>query len=163
MTLARLETPNAYDVELLRDWLRRPAMGNFPIISHDRDAWAKETGHDLVATVNRSNADSLTKWVSVSVVPTFHALLGKRFSEPSPWHATLGVTHYPDSTILRVLDVIVTMLSSLFPILSIVILYAVKDMSARIGIIAAFTALFSLCLAVMTRAKRIEVFAATTA
>jgi hypothetical protein len=161
--LASLESPNKYDVELLRDWLRRPDMGDFPILSHDKDAWHKETEYDLIAISGRKDTDSFTQWVSTSLVPTFHALLGKRCKEPLLWHATAGVVHYSDSTINRILNLVGTILSSLFPIVSIVVLYLVNYMPARISIIAAFTAIFSLCLAVMTRARRVEIFAATTA
>jgi hypothetical protein len=161
--LASLGSPNRYDVEFLRDWLQRPDMGDFPISSHDKDAWHKETEYDLIAISARKNMDSFTQWVSASLVPAFHTLLGKRYKDPLPWHVTAGVAHYSDSNINRILDIMGTVFSSLFPILSIVVLYPVNYMPARIGIIAAFTAIFSLCLAVMTGARRIEIFAATAA
>jgi hypothetical protein len=54
-------------------------------------------------------------------------------------------------------------MASLLPISSVVALYVVQSNNVRLGMIAGFSACFSLALAVMTSAKRIEVFAATAA
>lgn len=54
-------------------------------------------------------------------------------------------------------------LSSLLPVGAIVVLYAVGNMSKRLGIIAGFTALFSLVLALVTNGELIDVFAASAA
>lgn len=54
-------------------------------------------------------------------------------------------------------------LSSLLPIGAIVILYVVKDMSKRLGIVAGFTATFSLILGLVTDGQPIDVFAASAA
>jgi hypothetical protein len=51
----------------------------------------------------------------------------------------------------------------MLPIIATVVLYFVHNMGKRLGIIAAFTALFSLALALLTRATMQEVFAATAA
>lgn len=47
--------------------------------------------------------------------------------------------------------------------MSIIVLYFVKSMPTRLGLVAAFTALFSIALAIVTQARRTEVFAATAA
>jgi hypothetical protein len=64
---------------------------------------------------------------------------------------------------MRILQIVGTVLACLFPISSIVILYLVSSMAARLGIVVLFTALFALSLAVFTGAKRVEIFAATSA
>jgi hypothetical protein len=56
-----------------------------------------------------------------------------------------------------------TIISALLPILSVVVLYCVKNMWVRLGLVAMFTVLFSLVLSLIAPAKRIEVFAATAA
>lgn len=58
---------------------------------------------------------------------------------------------------------VATLLSSLLPVVSIVVLYLVHSMPARLGIIAAFTAGFSVVLSIITSASRIDNFAATAA
>jgi len=54
-------------------------------------------------------------------------------------------------------------LACVLPVASIALLYAVESMSKRLGIIAALTALFSVCLALMTSAGMADIFAATAA
>jgi len=56
-----------------------------------------------------------------------------------------------------------TVLASLIPIASILILYFVANVLDRLAIAVTFTGLFVFTLAVMTRARRVEVFAAASA
>jgi hypothetical protein len=55
------------------------------------------------------------------------------------------------------------MLSTLLPSLAVLALYLIKDLLARLGAIVGFSAAFSLVLAVATKARPVEVFAATAA
>lgn len=80
--------------------------------------------------------------------------------KPSPIHGVIG---YEDSTIYYITYWITSILASLIPIASIVLLYCVNSMRARLGIIAAFNVLVSICLMGLTNAKRVEVFAITAA
>jgi hypothetical protein len=59
--------------------------------------------------------------------------------------------------------VITVMISSVIPVLSVLILYLVKSILARIGIMIGFTGLFAGTLAAVTSANRVEIFAATSA
>jgi len=47
--------------------------------------------------------------------------------------------------------------------ISIIILYIVHDIKVRLGLVCVFTFMFSLVLALATKARRIEIFAATAA
>jgi hypothetical protein len=51
----------------------------------------------------------------------------------------------------------------MLPISSIVVLYFVSSTLARLAIVVGFTGLFALCLALTKRARRVEVFATTSA
>ena len=68
-----------------------------------------------------------------------------------------------DSKLLRTADLITTVISSVLPIASVIILYFVHSKLARLGVVAGFTALFSLTLGTMTASRRVEIFAATAA
>ena len=70
------------------------------------------------------------------------------------------LTHGP---IMRLTTFVALALSSMLPLSSIVALHAVKNVPGRLGIIAAFTVGFSFSLAIVTRARRIEIFAAAAA
>jgi len=161
--LAKLGRPSKHDLDFLRDWLVRRDMGNFPIISNDRESWNKEMEHDLVTVNEPSDSDPFSSWVSQSFLPTFHSLIGKHYKDPVSWDQESGISWYSDGRIQSALDVFGTVASSLFPIASIVALYFVNSMLVRLGIVAAFTTVFSVCLALMTKARRVDVFAATTA
>ncbi|KAL2068343.1 hypothetical protein VTL71DRAFT_16441 [Oculimacula yallundae] len=70
---------------------------------------------------------------------------------------------YSNTKILLAANVLGSLISSSLLVGSIVALYFVDDMLARLGIIAAFTQVFSLVLVLVTRARKVEVFAATAA
>jgi hypothetical protein len=56
-----------------------------------------------------------------------------------------------------------TVVSALAPMFSIIALSFVTGMPARLGLVSAFTVVFAASLAVATKARRIEIFAATAA
>jgi hypothetical protein len=60
----------------------------------------------------------------------------------------------------RVLSVFV---STLFPSVAVLALYFIKSLAVRLGAVLAFSALFSISLAIFTTAKPVEIFAATAA
>ena len=64
---------------------------------------------------------------------------------------------------MRTIDTITTVAASLFPLLSIVLLFLIKSEVIRLGIVVLFSGLFSLALCLMTSARKVEVFAATAA
>jgi hypothetical protein len=73
------------------------------------------------------------------------------------------VHQYDDVRVNAVTNVLGTIFSSIAPLVSIVVLAFVDRPKARLGLVCAFTLLFSLCLAVATKARRVEIFAATAA
>jgi hypothetical protein len=71
--------------------------------------------------------------------------------------------HYSDSHLLRVIDTIATLMASMAPLVSILILYFVQNLGYRLAIVCVFTLAFSTSLSVITKARRIEIFACTAA
>lgn len=71
--------------------------------------------------------------------------------------------HYSDSHVIGAIDTLGTVIASMAPLVSIIILYYVKSMGARLGVLCACTFLFSVGLAFVTKARRIEIFACTAA
>jgi hypothetical protein len=71
--------------------------------------------------------------------------------------------YYSDEHVNGVINVISTVASSLTPMVSIIVLYVVQSTRIRLGLVCVFTLIFSLVLAVATKARRIEIFAATAA
>lgn len=71
--------------------------------------------------------------------------------------------HYSDRQVEAVTNLLGTVFSSIAPLVSIVVLSFVSNPKARLGLVCAFTILFTVCLAVATKARRVEIFAATAA
>lgn len=70
---------------------------------------------------------------------------------------------YKNSKLLRIADVLSTIIASTLPIASIIALNFIDRMIIRLVAIALFTMTFSLILTIVTSARRIEIFAATAA
>ena len=75
----------------------------------------------------------------------------------------LGIYKY-DEYILRAIALIATtVVASLLPLSSVVILYLLRSNAIRIGVITILSMLFSFAVALMTNARKIEIFAAASA
>ncbi|KAJ4348947.1 hypothetical protein N0V95_005032 [Ascochyta clinopodiicola] len=157
--------PTAWDLQRLQDYLGSKEMGTRAMVGEDSLIWglkSQDITHkpDLVALRPRAKKDAFSMWAAESTIFNIFRCGCYRFMQPSPVHGVIG---YEDSTIYRVTYWFTSILASLIPIASIVILYRVQSMPARIGIIAAFNVLLSVCLMGFASAKRSEVFAITAA
>ena len=70
---------------------------------------------------------------------------------------------YKNSKLLRIADVLATIIASALPIASIIALNFIDRVIIRLVAIALFTMTFSLILTIVTNARRVEIFAATAA
>jgi hypothetical protein len=64
---------------------------------------------------------------------------------------------------MRAVSVMATVLAAVLIIAPVVVLYEISNMRARLGTMAGFTVVFSLCMTGLTNAKRRDIFAATAA
>ncbi len=74
-----------------------------------------------------------------------------------------GFTVFSDHRVRRTTRVVAVVLSSILPVLSIVILYYVHSTDVHIGLIIVFSTLFSAVVALVSDARNVEVMAATAA
>ena len=135
-------------------------MGNLPISGLDQSTWSS---HDLLAISRRTSTDPFSRWLSNTCIPFLHHLLLSRFKHPIAEDPESEICHYKDEKIATFVSVLSTVAASMLPISSIVILYFVADMLTRLAIVVGFTGVFALCLTLTTRARRVEIFAATSA
>lgn len=124
--------------------------------------WEDEDGFSFVNVGKvRGERDIFTKFTSWLVISVLH----RYFCLPSiagrVVDAETGMVSYDESKLIRAGTITATVLSSTFPVISILILYIVKSTFGRIGIAAGFTALFAIFLASFSSARRVEIFAAT--
>jgi hypothetical protein len=158
--------PRHYDLDLMRSCMKDASMPEWYLLGLDSTIWEDETlAHDLVSlNPNDPDADDkLTQWILSYLVEPFHQLIGRHFMKTSSVHGSAHLMEYSDKAIFKFSSVAATVISSVFPVVGVIILFFVKNLLARIGIIAGLTAIFSFCLAIMTEARKVEIFAATAA
>lgn len=155
------DSPNKCDVEFLRRWFKDKNMGDFPLIGEDSTIWEASKPSDLVALRVRKAEDPLSTLFLRRIYLWWHHCIGYRFKKQRSEEARYF--EYRDRNILRVANVVSSIISSILLVGSIMALYFVDNTLVRLGIIAAFTQVFSLVLVLATSARKIEVFAATAA
>ena len=153
----------------MQKWYGGPNYAYFPLVGDDCEIWARrslngpngrervsEYASDLIAINGpSSNSDHATDFLAETLIPHWHDKVASRFFK--------NMRTYHGSTMYRFTSIIATALSSLLPVVSIVVLYTVHSKAARLGIIAGFTLVFSLALSIFTTANRVENFATTAA
>ncbi|KAI0380112.1 hypothetical protein F5Y04DRAFT_282241 [Hypomontagnella monticulosa] len=161
--ISKLDGPNPIDLEFLRSWFERPSMGWFPIRGLDFKAWEQRPEDDLIAVKPRIPPDPLSKWITNYVFPLYHRLFGVRFKVADSNEVGDGLYTYEESLLSSVISIITIVAASVLPLLSIVVLYVVETEPIRLGILIIFSSCFALALALMTSARKVEIFAATAA
>lgn len=140
-------------------------MGPFSLKGEDSETWGnihqpKNHAPDIVCLLPRKREDMFSTLLTEHGLRKWFDWGLSRFRKPCEISGLVG---YEENTLLRLTYLTTTALASLLPIVSIVALYYVHSMKARLGIIAAFNVLISFCLAFFTSAKRTEIFAVTAA
>jgi len=115
---------------------------------------------DLIALSGRHKEDIFSKWVTDKLFVPFDKHIGKWVKKPDPRYNTRV---YNDNFFLQITHLITSLIACSLPVTSIVILYFVTSMRARLAIVAGFNLLFTTCLFCLTTAKRNDIFAATAA
>lgn len=166
-TILKFSRPDRLDLEYIQNFLE-PKSKNTGILiipGPDGETWGsvadrKSYSPDLVTLCPRQTEDPFSTWISKAALVNIFRCGCHRFMKRSQKRGTIGVM---DTTILKITQWITSILASLFPIVSILVLYCVHSMPARLGIIAGFNILLSVSLIGFAGAKRSEVFAVTAA
>jgi len=83
--------------------------------------------------------------------------------DPEGQGAETNLFHYSDAHLLGTIDLLSTVIASMAPLVPTVILYFVHNLGYRLAILCACSLVFSFCLTLVTKARRIEIFACTAA
>ncbi len=144
---------------------------------------------DLVSmSESHVERDLFSTWLSEDLLSWFHRMIGhkvkvkiihsiptispnlhhdfcanKSHLVQTPYDLETGLYHYKESSLKAVSHMCGILFAATVPAASIFALYYIRDMVARLGAILAFSTLFSICLAIFTTARRVEIFAATAA
>ncbi|KAH7081862.1 hypothetical protein BKA63DRAFT_436113 [Paraphoma chrysanthemicola] len=162
-TILQYADPGKWDLDHIQQFLQRPENGELALRGEDSTIWGSVTDPksykpDLVALRPRAREDPFSRWAAQKT--DVLRWLCARFVRPSRKH---GVFTYKDSTIYKITHLITVIVAALIPIASIVVLNDVQSMSSRLGVIAAFNVLISVCLIGFADAKREQVFAINAA
>ncbi|KAL8781238.1 MAG: hypothetical protein Q9213_006091 [Squamulea squamosa] len=159
--LRKIPKPASNSVEVLREWLDRPEGGNCFLGPKEANMWDVEK--DLLSlNCRQPSEDLLTTLIQEKLVPWYHRrwVSYRQVTTTKDWY---GVWQYDQRKLEIVANVISTLLASLLPSISILALYLLSKPVTRLVAILGFSMLFSMILSVVSTARRIEVFAATTA
>jgi hypothetical protein len=152
--------PDRYDLTYMQIFLQNMVD---PMHGPDSSVWGtvlkpESNSPDLITLCPRQKEDAFSSWVVENAIERLFCCLN--FRKPSKKHGEIG---YEDTKVLRITYYITSMLASLIPIASITVLYCIRSMPARLGVISVFNVFVSICLIAFTNAKRAEVFAITAA
>ncbi|KAI1318787.1 hypothetical protein F5Y16DRAFT_406215 [Xylariaceae sp. FL0255] len=161
--MAKLGPPSAYDRNFFRLWLKRPDMGNFPMKGLDQECYTEKYDDDIVAPNSRPVPDMFSQWFTYRAIPWWHHSVGGKFKTPIEDGLDEGVYRYENSILAAAIRIVSTVLASLFPVCSVTALYFIESNYVRLVSVIVASAFFALALALMTNARMIEVFGATSA
>ncbi|RHZ62599.1 hypothetical protein CDV55_101380 [Aspergillus turcosus] len=158
--LLQFNSPHSQDLKTFRKWLRSKDGVKYVCSTKlEQDQWNDEK--DLIALCGRyENVDHLTRWLFRVAIPWFDRLFGERIKPNDP---ETGTVYYDDGQIIRGTRIVSTVFSSVFPASSMLVLYVLNSMAARLVVIIVYNVLFSMLVGLMTRARRVEIFAASVA
>lgn len=160
-TLMQMHKPRPQAIDVLSRCLQDLQSKDY-LLGIDRTIWDDPaTRSDLITTEDSPDRDHLTQYFMAKMLGGYHSLIGRHYKEPKGGAG--DVFKYHDSHIEVIMNILSTVLSSLLPVVAIVVLYLVQSTARRLAIIAGFTAAFSFLLTIITTAKRSENFAATAA
>ena len=151
--LQSLEKPNQHTPDNLRLALRLDSDVQTSISEIDADYLNPKNSLDLIKILPYPNKEVFSRFL----VDRF----GVYFLSSSEKGKIIGV--FSDHHIRRITRVVAVVLSSILPILSIVILYLVHSTNIHIGLIVIFSSVFSGVVALVSDARNVEIIAATAA
>ncbi|KAL9042553.1 MAG: hypothetical protein Q9214_003742 [Letrouitia sp. 1 TL-2023] len=179
MDIQRLAKPMPRDIDFLREWLDRPEGGDFFLRGREADTW--HSSSDFIKLCGQqSDIDALTRAIYNKIIPWYHHVWGHRMrvcehlyasdlakltkaEKPSKTREWDGVWVYDRAMLTAIANGISTLLASLLPASSILILYLLPKPATRLAVSMLFITLFSFILTTVSTARRIDVFAATAA
>ncbi|ERF73954.1 hypothetical protein EPUS_05377 [Endocarpon pusillum Z07020] len=164
----QLQKPQRSRWSVLENILYRYIEPSDRLLGLEQNIWQEDRlRDDFVSLHPHPPQDLITRWLLRYLHKPYHRLIGKRNKTPDDPDRRASSPYEYDSNHLQYPVFVLTMvLSSLLPVVAIVILINVQSMGGRLGTLACFTAGFSLLLSLIIPdrlTKRVEIFAATAA
>ncbi|GAB1737253.1 hypothetical protein NU219Hw_g1182t1 [Hortaea werneckii] len=167
--MRKIDTPegvNAFQCAIDWDALRRLEPTNdkagerLALIMDIRKLMREYLEQKEYAVAYSPDTDRLTRLIEQSIVKSQTKWFRERRNVPQSWQ---GIYHISDHMIETVVSIFAVTIAAGFLVGGISALDAAQARNARLGTLAAFTVAFAAFVALLTTAKRSEVFAATAA
>ncbi|KAK7531724.1 uncharacterized protein J3D65DRAFT_560260 [Phyllosticta citribraziliensis] len=158
-----MDPPKKNDLDYIQRFIGDESQMGFPhpFSGADSEIWGsiespKGHANDIITPYPYRQKDMFSKLVKKKFFD---------FGFDRVWRSCkIGDLEFWDEKVIdRMTSMVSTALASILPIISIIILYYVESMEAKFGIMAVFNILISVCLGLLTHAKRSEIFAVTAA
>ncbi|RFU75426.1 hypothetical protein TARUN_6820 [Trichoderma arundinaceum] len=143
--MARLKRPTKRVLKAYREWFTKP----YPVLGGQAKTFLDDAT-DLIG-LNALETDYLS------------LLLRQYWPEEFSLDGRCKIGRFNEKSISIATAVISILVAAVLLVGSITSLYFITNNGAKLGMIAAFTALFALSIGLMTNAKRAEIFASTAA
>lgn len=161
--LNTLLNPSRRQVKVLQRYLENVMLSRIPedvsISGSEEDSKVGAT--DLTSTRHGRVENWFSEFVTGRFLEGYNKPIGKRVKR-SKTHSG-SFESYKRSRILRLTEVITTIVACVVSIVSIWVLLQIRSIEQRLYAIMGFNVAFACCLTVFARARRIEIFAATAA
>jgi lipopolysaccharide export LptBFGC system permease protein LptF len=141
----RWPSPRNRDIRSLQHWLCNEDFGDNFLVGRPENVWDEEKGlgeDDYVGVAN--TADDISNFLASQLLTCTQILEKLRPTNSSS--AEAKVRSLQGTAYQRLVNCVVTVVASALLILPIAILYVVKNMAARLGLIFAFTVVLSIFL-----------------
>jgi uncharacterized Tic20 family protein len=122
----------------------------------DPDSYSRE----LVVLRPRRERDIFSRIMGPKAIQWLVKCGADKWKKPDVSYGNLTID---ESTVFRFTFMVTSLIASLLPVVSIMLLVRMETLNARLGLIAAFNGILSMCLTIFTEAKRTDVFAVTAA
>ncbi|PVH70378.1 hypothetical protein DL98DRAFT_540902 [Cadophora sp. DSE1049] len=146
----QLETPADTPLKAFKSWFRtkRPLWGSGFRTLHNEE--------DMISLGTQVEPDRMSSLI--------HRCLGYRLRVPRKTPKSWGpMYYYPVQRVTLIVVVLSMLCSASLLVGAIIALYFVKPIGVRLGIVGVFTLLFAASIALLTHARRVEVYGATAA
>jgi len=153
--------PTPWAIKNIRHILNIPKHAVYYLRDTDAESWDVERECDLMALQRpEEEPDQFTKWTRASLLPCLHKCFCWRVKTPDP---ETELVPYSEKRIHIFITIFRSCLATIFPAITMIMLYAVSRMVLRLLLVLVFSALFTAVIAFCTRARAIETFMATAA
>lgn len=168
--------PDSYDIDDIQHFLSSDKMTLVndrnetanALIGADRGIWGtaenkdtkKAYSRELVVLRARKDIDTLSRTIGNKAIDWIMKCGGRRWKKVD---VRFGKRAIHDETIFGLTFWFTSGIASILPVVSIILLVKMESLNGRLGLIATFNVIISLCLTLFTEARRTDVFAVTAA